>query len=151
MYPVGGMGSTLGFWVVVVWLLVLSFLVWQNNCFVKKLFPKNRGGLKEKLEEVLKEIEGLDQFKKQSLGSIQKIALKRYNPYRDTGGDQSFSLALLNGKSDGLRQASDKLRERARPKPQAPATKITSREIGFLATCRLPHLRLENLPRRRRG
>lgn len=37
-----------------------------------------------------------------SLKGIHKIGLVRFNPFKDVGGDQSFSLALLNGKNDGL-------------------------------------------------
>lgn len=86
-------------------LIIVTILVWKNRIFLKTLFPVGnvkRGNLKEKLEEVLVEIKGLEDFKKKSLTNIQNISLKRYNPYRDTGGNQSFSLSLLNGKGDGF-------------------------------------------------
>lgn len=102
MYP----GGTEIWWVLVsvtaIWLLGLSVLVWQTWVFLKKLFPKQRGDFRDKLEEVLEKIKSLDEFKKQSLGHVQKIALKRYNPYQDTGGDQSFSVALLDGHNNGI-------------------------------------------------
>jgi hypothetical protein len=34
--------------------------------------------------------------------SIQRIGLVRYNPYEDTGGNQSFALALVDANGDGL-------------------------------------------------
>jgi hypothetical protein len=34
--------------------------------------------------------------------SLQCVGLVRYNPFQDTGGDQSFSLALLDRKGDGV-------------------------------------------------
>ncbi len=34
--------------------------------------------------------------------SIQKYALVRFNPFEDTGGDQSFVVALLDGTNSGL-------------------------------------------------
>jgi hypothetical protein len=34
--------------------------------------------------------------------SFQRIGLVRYNPFGDTGGNQSFALALLDGKADGI-------------------------------------------------
>lgn len=34
--------------------------------------------------------------------SIQRIGIVRFNPFNDTGGDQSFAIALLNGSGDGL-------------------------------------------------
>ncbi|PIP27795.1 MAG: hypothetical protein COX29_04620 [Candidatus Moranbacteria bacterium CG23_combo_of_CG06-09_8_20_14_all_35_22] len=33
---------------------------------------------------------------------FHKFGLIRFNPFKDVGGDQSFSLALLNGKNDGI-------------------------------------------------
>jgi hypothetical protein len=33
---------------------------------------------------------------------IQKIGLLRFNPFKDTGGDQSFILALLDAKDTGV-------------------------------------------------
>jgi hypothetical protein len=38
---------------------------------------------------------------KDGLHHMQKISLKRYNPYGDTGGDQSFTLVLLTANLDG--------------------------------------------------
>lgn len=103
MYP-GGLGNialVLGV-VNVVWLLALSYFVWKHKIFLEKLFPNKQGNFKDKLEEVLKEIEAWQQFKEISLGYVQKVFLKRYNPYQDTGGDQSFSAAFLDGRGDGL-------------------------------------------------
>lgn len=37
-----------------------------------------------------------------SLRGLHKTGLIRFNPFKDVGGDQSFSLALLNGKDDGI-------------------------------------------------
>jgi hypothetical protein len=34
--------------------------------------------------------------------SVQCIGLVRYNPFEDTGGDQSFALALLDKRGDGI-------------------------------------------------
>ena len=34
--------------------------------------------------------------------SLQKISMVRFNPFGDVGGDQSFSLALLDGHDSGL-------------------------------------------------
>ncbi len=33
---------------------------------------------------------------------IHQVGMIRFNPFKDIGGDQSFSLALLNGKDNGL-------------------------------------------------
>jgi hypothetical protein len=34
--------------------------------------------------------------------SIQRVGLVRFNPFEDTGGNQSFALALLDGHGDGF-------------------------------------------------
>ncbi len=34
--------------------------------------------------------------------SVQKIGVVRFNPFRDTGGDQSFVLAMLDSRDSGL-------------------------------------------------
>jgi hypothetical protein len=34
--------------------------------------------------------------------SIQHVGLVRYNPFQETGGDQSFALALLDKRGDGV-------------------------------------------------
>jgi hypothetical protein len=34
--------------------------------------------------------------------SVHKTAVIRFNPFKDIGGDQSFALALLDGKNSGL-------------------------------------------------
>ena len=37
-----------------------------------------------------------------TLNSIQHIGLVRFNPFEDTGSDQSFAIALLDGERDGI-------------------------------------------------
>ena len=45
---------------------------------------------------------------------IQKVGLVRFNPFKDIGGDQSFALALLNGKKSGVVLSSLHTREGTR-------------------------------------
>jgi hypothetical protein len=45
---------------------------------------------------------------------LHKFGLIRFNPFKDVGGDQSFSLAILNGKNDGIVISSLFTREGAR-------------------------------------
>jgi hypothetical protein len=37
-----------------------------------------------------------------ALKSLHKVGIVRFNPFKDIGGDQSFAIALLNGKNNGL-------------------------------------------------
>lgn len=43
-----------------------------------------------------------DEFAELGAKSITNIGIVRYNPFADTGGDLSFSIAFLNNKKDGL-------------------------------------------------
>jgi hypothetical protein len=36
------------------------------------------------------------------LGTIQRVGIVRFNPFSDTGSDQSFVVALLDGKGSGI-------------------------------------------------
>jgi len=55
--------------------------------------------LKKDFKNISKELESL---KKESKFSIQKIGVIRFNPFKNLGGNQSFSIALLNGNNDGV-------------------------------------------------
>jgi hypothetical protein len=43
-----------------------------------------------------------DKINKDSQAHIQKIGLVRFNPFKDTGGDQSFILALVDAEDTGV-------------------------------------------------
>lgn len=45
---------------------------------------------------------------------LQHLTLKRFNPFGDTGGDQSFILAILDGNNDGVMITSLHSRENTR-------------------------------------
>lgn len=53
-------------------------------------------------EESTKITKKLEEFKKTAQTHISKIGFKRYNPFETSGGDQSFTIALLNSNNDGL-------------------------------------------------
>lgn len=76
------------------------------NFFKKKKEPKNLKevlsrfeDLKENFDKISKELESL---KKENKFSIQKIGIVRFNPFKKIGGDQSFSVALLDGNDNGV-------------------------------------------------
>lgn len=97
-----------------VWLGVLSFLIWQQSNFLRSLFPKSgERDIRKKFEEVVKQVldfrQDLDNLKEHlskiegfGLKHIQRVALSRYNPYDETGGDQSFTVALLDDQGNGI-------------------------------------------------
>ena len=41
-------------------------------------------------------------IERRSLRSLQHIGLVRFNPFEDTGSDQSFAIALLDDQRDGI-------------------------------------------------
>ncbi|HDY72647.1 MAG TPA: DUF4446 family protein [bacterium] len=44
----------------------------------------------------------LNNLKKESKFSVQKVGVVRFNPFKNQGGNQSFSVALLDGNNDGI-------------------------------------------------
>ena len=55
--------------------------------------------LEKNFENLSRDLENL---KKESKFSLQKVGIVRFNPFSEVGGDQSFSIALLNSNDDGL-------------------------------------------------
>ncbi|MBI3109765.1 DUF4446 family protein [Candidatus Daviesbacteria bacterium] len=97
-----------------IWLGVLSFFVWKQGNFLKSLFPKSgERDIRKKFAEVLsciKEFKGdlgkitknLADLAGDSKLHVQRVALLRYNPYGDTGGNLSFSAVLLDWEGNGI-------------------------------------------------
>ncbi|MBI2011995.1 DUF4446 family protein [Candidatus Daviesbacteria bacterium] len=97
-----------------VWLCILTYFFWKERKIYKKFFPNEQDkDFTDKLKEILanlKEGEIKDrliiknqrQISFEGLSHLQNIAVLRYNPYEDTGGSMSFSLALLDGHSNGV-------------------------------------------------
>lgn len=96
-------------WLLGVTLLLLRTLSSYNRLtdgVTKKTLSEILNGLldEEKLTkaELVKVMAEMTRLHKRSLQFYQKLGVVRYNPFADTGGDQSFSLALLNGLDDGV-------------------------------------------------
>jgi len=100
--------------VVFVWLGAATFLLTK----VLKTFSRLTKGvdnkdLKQILEELLNEIKKekeisanlekkLESLRLDGLNHIQKVGFIRYNPFSETGGNQSFALAILDGRDSGF-------------------------------------------------
>lgn len=100
--------------VVVIWLLFLTFLFLRMlahyNALTKGVSDKT---LKGTLEQLLGEIEAAQKtitqlvdrcatIEKDGRLHIQRIGLLRFNPFKDTGGDQSFIVSILDGNNTGV-------------------------------------------------
>jgi len=96
------------------WIIALTILLVQTSLHFSRLTKNvSKKDLKTVLEDVLaktdlneKQIQtvagNLKKLDSKSLGFIQKIGFVRFNPFNQTGGDQSFSLALLDAKDNGF-------------------------------------------------
>lgn len=62
-------------------------------------------------KDIKKILERISKLEEVSKISFQKVGLVRYNPFKEVGGDQSFSLALLDKQNSGLVITSLYLRE----------------------------------------
>lgn len=97
-----------------IWLTIISFFLYKMISSYHRL---GKGVTKENLTSVLHKITGSLELSKKELAEVssrcdkiehegtfhvQKIGLLRFNPFSDTGGDQSFIVALLNGRDDGV-------------------------------------------------
>jgi len=104
----------IGLFLALVWLTTLTVLFFKSSSHYNNL---TRGltnkTLKSVLENLLnetdankKDIDNLrkvfDKLEKEGLLHIQKVGLLRFNPFKDTGGDQSFILTLVDGNNSGV-------------------------------------------------
>ena len=103
-----------GFSIIILWLFIISIFLWKALSHYNKLGQ----GLKEKnfksiMETLLKDVDiakkdidnlelYCDKIQKEGFLHIQKIGLIRFNPFKDTGGDQSFILSLVDGNDTGV-------------------------------------------------
>ena len=81
---------------------------------LRRVLPEGEsGGIDEILDRQLKSVESLSErvdalnklhheLEHLSQRTIQKVAVIRYNPFSDTGGDQSFAIALLDSLGNGV-------------------------------------------------
>ena len=77
--------------------------------------PENLKEVLKYLKELGKEVKDLTQdlesFKKKSRTNLQKVGIVRFNPFQGVGGNQSFSIALLDENNDGIVLTSQYLQE----------------------------------------
>ncbi len=99
---------------IVIWLTVLTVLVIQSVSHYNRLSNGiTKKGLQEVLDAILRTLqtvrgktENLERVV-EALGTdgelhIQRIGIIRFNPFADTGGAQSFVIALLDKMNNGI-------------------------------------------------
>lgn len=77
---------------------------------IEKLLAQEQKNTTE-LKRVMAE---LALVKKNAINPIQKVGITRFNPFGETGGDQSFSVCLLNGEDNGFILTALHTRDRTR-------------------------------------
>lgn len=98
----------------ILWLIFLSILYLKSVRHYQRLtegvsavnLVKILEGHIQRVNETGQRLNSLEEtvkiMKEQSRGFIQKIGLVRFNPYADTGGNQSFVVALLDFQGNGV-------------------------------------------------
>jgi len=96
------------------WNLTLHWQIYQTRKKIKAVFKGTKvadleGVIFEqikRLRQAEKNIEILENFtgnlETMAQKNIQKVGIVRFNPFKDTGGDQSFSVACLDGQNNGF-------------------------------------------------
>jgi hypothetical protein len=113
--------GAIGFWLFGLTIGLIIILRFFNR-LVKK---SNKGDLKRVLEKILATGTGntktikilekeIDRLQDEGRFHVQKVGLIRFNPFQETGGDHSFSIALLDGKDTGVVLTGLHTRERTR-------------------------------------
>lgn len=99
---------------VFVWLVGLTWFFFRIFSHYRRLtVGVTKKDLKTVLDKLLKEskeegkrvdeiMKRLEKTEKDGTFHVQKIGLVRFNPFAETGGDQSFCLAVLDGNDSGL-------------------------------------------------
>jgi hypothetical protein len=108
------------------WNILLSFKIRSLNKKSREMFSGNKvSNLEELLIGQAKSIQVLDkdiqelydisnQINSLASRGFHKFGIIRFNPFKDVGGDQSFSIAILNGKNNGITLSSLYTREGTR-------------------------------------
>lgn len=74
----------------------------KDNQDLEEIIIKNKQEIK-KLDSDIEDLYKIsDQIHKIALKGIQKVGLVRFNPFKDTGGNQSFAVALLDAANNGI-------------------------------------------------
>ena len=60
------------------------------------------GELKEVKNSTARLEEATGRLETDGAGHVQRLGVVRFNPFSDTGGAQSFTMAILDGKNDGV-------------------------------------------------
>jgi hypothetical protein len=112
--------------ILLAWLLIVQVQLSRMLGQYKKLVGGTGGGNLEQvlndhiaeMRAIARRVRDLDNLYRQietaSRRSLQWTGVIRYNPFEDTGGDQSFAIALVDGEGNGVVISSLHSREQTR-------------------------------------
>lgn len=100
--------------IILIWITILSVVVFRMTAHYNRL---TMGITSATLKQVLVELIGkyektgrdiqsiyktIDELSKDGKLHLQRLGIVRFNPFSDTGGSQSFTIAILDGKDNGI-------------------------------------------------
>jgi hypothetical protein len=100
--------------VLIIWVISLQVRLNRMVRHYNRLFSGTTFGTFEdamdryvtRLDETVAHVDSLAQLcnavESNLLGTIQRVGIVRFNPFADTGSDQSFAVALLDGNGSGI-------------------------------------------------
>lgn len=85
------------------WLIIITFFIYRilSRYIFSESFKEKRD-INSSLEKTELLVKKFGVLEKETLLHTQKVGLVRFNPFSETGGDQSFTLALLDGNDTGV-------------------------------------------------
>lgn len=101
--------------IAIVWLIVLTgFMVWTYSIFKDLIKISKNKEFSNNTKEIKSIWSEVNLIKDSSKLNLQKIGLVKFNPFNEAGGNNSFSLTLLDGNKNGIIITSLHARERTR-------------------------------------
>lgn len=103
-----------GLTLLIIWNIFIHCNLWRIKKKLKTFFNGKKasdleGVLFEEIKRLKKAEKNIEQLiesskalKQVSDRSIQKVSIVRFNPFKETGGDQSFVIALLDSYNNGV-------------------------------------------------
>ncbi len=79
-----------------------DFMQGATGASLEQLLHEHVAQLGETAEQVQSLERMTRRLEQEALSYIHRVAVVRYNPFRDTGGDQSFAIALADGQGNGV-------------------------------------------------
>ena len=91
-----------------------AFCSGKNGESLEQVLIDQRAELKELDQEIQELFEISNRLHELCLKSLHKVSVVRFNPFKEVGGNQSFSIVLLDGKNSGVVLSSLHTREGTR-------------------------------------